>query len=149
MTEKKISCSDLRPLLFLSACLTFLSDPWDLCLLCCALYSECANTLKLWMLQVERRLPKECVLLRLCVVWWQMFSHQWVHSEMYFHTFCLTLCVHPSCLQAMHMKICLWCTGINLFWHERDFLIGESSVTHRCANILQHAFFFPVLIWTK
>lgn len=69
MTEKKISCSDLRPLLFLSACLTFLPDPWDVCLLCCALYSESVQTnLSCECCRWKRRLMKECVLARLCVL---------------------------------------------------------------------------------
>lgn len=44
MTEKKISCGDLPRLLLFYNYLTFLSDPWDMCLLCCALGSESVLT---------------------------------------------------------------------------------------------------------
>lgn len=130
MTGRKISCSDLPPLLFLSACLTLLSDPWDVCLLCCALYSESVLTNLSW----------RCCrwnTVWVCVVTDVMFSHQWVHSKKYFLKVCLTLLRVPLYRKgnALHMKTCLGCTDINLFWYAifrscllQGLLLRESSV---------------------
>lgn len=54
MTEKKISCGDLPRLLLFYTYLTFLSDPWDMCLLCCALENESYNMSDTWGSQKER-----------------------------------------------------------------------------------------------
>lgn len=72
------------------------------------------------MLQVECRLAKERVLVRLRVLCKaDVFSSVCAFKEV----FCKSLFEFAACVpiykkgNALHMKTCLQCTNINLFWH--------------------------------